>query len=417
MLSILSEEKAEAALREKIREMEKRGSLDEEGLHRIEGKSFMLGCLIARTKQGQETVSYAFSGSFDGCYLIKGWGPPCFSVSSFEKIVDEYDSIIHCYSDRIELGEKDLEPVRRSLSNECQEKIFGNYTFHTPSGSVKFSDMKLKAMPPSGTGDCAAAKLLSWCFKRGWEPLSLCEIYYGHDSTLRQHLHSYPPCDEKCALILKHIFTLDIIYSDDDIVVVNKEAGMLSVPGKGEDKADCVSSRVKKIFPSAPLLPSIHRLDMDTSGLLVLAKNEKAKSFISRQFEDRSVEKTYIALLDGLVKEERGTIDLPLRLDTDNRPYQIVDLENGKKAVTQFERLSVEIIDGRTVTRVRFTPHTGRTHQLRVHSASGLKCPILGDRLYGSRKEGERLALHAQSLSFIHPSTGERVSFSSPAPF
>ncbi len=417
MLNILSEKKAESALREKIKEIEKRGTLDEKGLHSIEGRSFMLGCLIAGTPEGQETVSYAFSGSFDGSYIIKGYVPPCFSVSSFEKIVEEYDSRIHCYSDRIEMGEKDLEPIRRSLSAECLEKIFENYSFHTPYGKIGFRDMNLKAAPPSGTGDCAAVKLLSWCFRKGWEPLSLCEIYYGHDSTLRQHLHSYPPCDEKCALILRHIFTIDIIYSDDDIVIVNKDEGMLSVPGKGEDKADCVSSRVKKIFPSAPLLPSIHRLDMDTSGLLVLAKNEKAKSFISRQFEGRTVSKTYIALLDGLVKEERGLIDLPLRLDTDNRPYQIVDMQSGKKAVTEFERLSVEIIDGRIVTRVRFTPHTGRTHQLRVHSASGLKCPILGDRLYGTRKEGERLALHAETLSFIHPSTGERVSFSSPSPF
>ena len=192
---------------------------------------------------------------------------------------------------------------------------------------------------------------------------------------------------------------------------------MLSVPGRGEDKQDCATARVKAVFPSIPDNPSVHRLDMDTSGVLVMAKDDAAKSSISRQFELRQTRKEYIALVEGVVRQDEGTIDLPLRLDVDDRPRQIVDEEHGKKAVTRFERIAVEIVDGRPVTRIRFAPLTGRTHQIRVHAAYGLGHPVVGDRLYGERLPGQRLCLHAGTLEFTHPATGTRVSFSSPCPF
>ncbi len=135
------------------------------------------------------------------------------------------------------------------------------------------------------------------------------------------------------------------------------------------------------------------------------------------QFEARETEKVYVALLRGLIKEESGVIDLPMRLDVDNRPYQIIDFLQGKKAVTNWKKIKVEILNGEKVSRIRFYPHTGRTHQIRVHAASGLHTPIVGDRLYGERRDGERLCLHAESLTFTHPLTGERVTYKEDAPF
>lgn len=410
MDQILSPQPAQTLLMEKIK------SLEESGFFSIYGEDMMLGALTARMADGSLHTVYAFSGSLKGRYIIDGFTPPCFSNRAFEEIVDRYNSSIHCYTDRIEQGEKGLEAIRAQLSRDCLAEIMNNYSFHTPSGSITFKEMNLASVP-TGTGDCAAAKLLSWCFRRHWEPVSLCEIYYGHNGGKREHLTAYNPCDEKCGLIFPHLFGLEILYGDDDITVISKPSGLLSVPGKGEDKADCATARFRKIFPSAPQNPSVHRLDMDTSGILVLAKNAKAQREISRQFEARETEKSYVALVDGLIKEEEGVIDLPMRLDVDNRPHQIVDTEYGKKAVTEWKRLSVEITGGRTVTRVRFKPLTGRTHQIRVHAASGLGHPVLGDRLYGDEHSADRLCLHAQSLTITHPSTGERMTFSSAVPF
>ena len=156
---------------------------------------------------------------------------------------------------------------------------------------------------------------------------------------------------------------------------------------------------------------------MDTSGLLILAFNKESVKKLSLQFEKREVHKTYIALLEGVIKENSGIIDLPMRLDVDNRPYQIVDFENGKSAITRWEKLCVAWIGDDKYTKVRFFPETGRTHQLRVHASYGLKHPIKGDRLYGHRKDGERLYLHAESITFRHPRTGEEMTFTSQASF
>lgn len=409
MLRILPEGRAKDLLLSRIRELEDEGRLDRK-------KGLMLGCLVSRTKGGEETVSFAFSGAWNGKYIVPSFVPPCFSNSAFEDIVSRYDSAIHCYSDRIERGESALEATRRALSNECLDEIRKLYTFHSPIGKVHLADLDLPSMP-TGLGDCATIKLLNNCFRRGWQPLELSELYYGDDSPKHCHLESCTPCDERCKPLMKYIFSLDLLYSDHSIALINKEEGMLSVPGRGEDKEDSVASRFRKIFPSCPQNPSVHRLDMDTSGILVLAKTREAHRKLSMQFEARETEKSYVALVEGLVRDDCGMIDLPIRLDVDRRPYQIVDHENGKKAVTRWQRIRVEILDGRQVTRIRFTPLTGRTHQIRVHAASGLGHPIVGDRLYGTRKEGERLCLHAESLSFDHPESGERVTFSSPCPF
>ncbi len=416
---ILPYSDAEEILRKDILAITQRGYFDEGHLHPVshvfDDRGIMLGVLTARTISGEKVVLRAFSGALDGKYNVRGYVPPCFSEKAFEETVSEYDTMLHCYSDRIEHGEEELIPIRRSLSNECLGKIRALYRFSSIRGSFGFSDIDVNYV--TGMGDCATVKLLSYCFRKGFSPLSLAEIFIGRDSDTRKNGVLYPPCDEKCRPLIKHIMSLDLIYSDESIAVINKEAGMLSTPGKGEDKYDSASVRIKELFPDSPSLPSCHRLDMDTSGVMVFAKTENAKRDISMQFEARQTEKVYEALLRGVLKEEEGEINLPIRLDTDNRPYQIVDREKGKSAVTHFRRVRVEVLNGEKVTRVLFYPHTGRTHQIRVHAASGLGLPIVGDRLYGERKKGERLCLHAKSLSFIHPDTGERVIFNSDPEF
>ena len=211
---------------------------------------------------------------------------------------------------------------------------------------------------------------------------------------------------------------MKIIYQDSHIVVVNKLGGLLSVPGRGADKQDCVVNRLKKMFPSCMDQPAVHRLDMATSGLMVLALDAASHRNLSRQFSERQVRKKYIALLEGEIdpnKGKSGEITLGFRLDPDNRPYQVYDSVQGKVGVSRWRLLKV--CDGRTL--IEFTPLTGRTHQLRLHAAHelGLGCLIVGDSLYGSGQLGDPMLLHATRLSFFHPVTEEWMEFSSPEPF
>lgn len=219
------------------------------------------------------------------------------------------------------------------------------------------------------------------------------------------------------------IHDLAVIHHDPRFVVIDKPTGLLSVPGKGEAKQDCAAARVRAMFPHATGPLVVHRLDMETSGLLIFALDEDAQRELSAQFERRQVEKAYTALLDGPVAIDHGEIRLPIRADITNRPVQIVDFDQGLPATTRFWVVAREV----DRTRVRFEPVTGRTHQLRVHAAytgpagadSGaiIGRPILGDVLYGDAGSAERLMLHASELSVLHPSTGRRLAFTSPAPF
>lgn len=203
---------------------------------------------------------------------------------------------------------------------------------------------------------------------------------------------------------------LEIVHEDDAFVIVNKQGGMLSVPGRGQEKIDSVTHRVRQMFPGCIEQPAVHRLDMDTSGLMVVARAAEAMSELSRQFRERETDKRYIALLDGVVEEEQGVIELPFRLDVENRPFQIYDEVHGKLGTTHWKKLAIE--GGKT--RVEFIPITGRTHQLRLHSAheKGLGIPIVGDPFYGAGTGPGQMKLHACELSFKHPITGERMSFS-----
>ncbi len=204
---------------------------------------------------------------------------------------------------------------------------------------------------------------------------------------------------------------LPIIYDDSDIVVVNKPGGLLAVPGRGAEKHDSVTTRARILYPEMIEQPAVHRLDMYTSGLMVLAKTKTAHRNISVQFEKRLVQKRYLAWLEGVLFHSHGTITLSFRLDTSNRPYQIYDPLYGKSGTTHWKKLQEK--NGHTL--VEFTPVTGRTHQLRLHAShpEGLGTPIKGDSLYGNGKEGDTMYLHASYLEFNHPITRKRLTFKS----
>jgi len=206
-----------------------------------------------------------------------------------------------------------------------------------------------------------------------------------------------------------------IVYQDEEIVVVEKQSGFLSVPGRGPEKIDSVSHRIRNTIPGCIEQPSVHRLDMDTSGLLVLALTKEAHRNLSMQFQERKTDKRYVALLEGELTDNEGTINLPFRLDVENRPYQIYDEVHGKMGTTHWKKLGLES----GLTRIAFHPVTGRTHQLRVHAAheKGLAIPIVGDPLYGTGSEPGELKLHATELTFVHPTSGINMTFHSSPPF
>jgi len=206
-----------------------------------------------------------------------------------------------------------------------------------------------------------------------------------------------------------------IVHVDQEIVVLDKPAGLLAVPGRGPEGRVCAVSQARELFVDLPVQPAVHRLDMDTSGLMVLARTREAHVHLSSQFAAHTVEKRYEAILDGRVAGQEGVIEMPFRLDPYDRPRQVYDPIHGKLGSTRWQKLAEQ--NGQT--RVAFFPRTGRTHQLRVHAAHplGLNCPIVGDRLYGRRTAGQRMLLHATRIRFIHPATGQEVSLSSPVPF
>ena len=376
----------------------------------LEGEGKMLGILACDDAEGNRVVLKAFSGQVGGQWVIPGWCEPAFSIPEYNAILEETDRQV-----------KTLEKVgldSRGVSAEAMRRLFDLYRIHCIDESVKtFPEIFGDTLPPSGTGDCATIKLLNCAFKNHLKPISMAEFYYGGQtpSGTKQPCQFYPPCEEKCRPLLNEMLGLDILYLDQEIVVVSKPAGLLSVPGRGEDKQDCVVNRVKRLYPDCIDNPAVHRLDMDTSGIQVLALTKESHRFLSMEFESRRVHKKYTALLDGIIRSSGGILALPFRLDPENRPYQVYDPVQGRLCITLWKRLSV--YDGKTL--VEFTPLTGRTHQLRVSSASpkGLGVPIVGDRLYGTRKESQRLMLHAGYISFTHPWSKEKIEFKVDAPF
>ena len=379
-------------------------------------KGMMFSLLIARTKGGERKLLRGFSGLSKGRCLVPGFVPPCYSTNDFEAITKEYDLKIKKLSEQIDSGVDSLRNERKNLTHEALERLNALYSFTDINGN-RFPLSDIGSNLPTGTGDCAGIKVLNYALRKGWSIEGFVEFYYGKETESRKSGEIYEPCRERCERLIARMLGLRFLHIEDDFAIVDKEAGMLSVPGRGEDKYDSVSTRFHKIFPDSPEQCFVHRLDMDTSGLLILARNRESHRTLSMEFEARKVHKEYEALLEGRITEKEGVIELPLRLDVDNRPHQIVDPVQGKYAKTVYKVLGYTSVNGNLCTRVRFFPETGRTHQLRVHSASGLKHPIYGDRLYGHREPGERLMLHAAKITFVHPRTGETVTYSSEVPF
>lgn len=324
-----------------------------------------------------------------------------------------------------------LKTERRQLSAALQQQIFDHYTFVNIKGEQRSIGAIFPGLPPAGAGECAAPKLLQYAFLQQLRPVAMAEFWWGPSppGAVRREGYFYPACRSKCEPVLEHVLSgmtleantvpgstaahlsIEVLYEDDDLVVIHKPDGLLSVPGKSV--MDSVWFRMKKKYPQAegPLI--VHRLDLSTSGLMLIAKNEAAYKLLQQQFLTRKVKKRYVALLDGIVQADEGRIELPLRVDLDNRPRQMVCHEHGKSAITLWEVIARTDMH----TRVHFYPLTGRTHQLRVHAAhpDGLNAPIVGDELYGLA--GNRLHLHAESLALEHPVTGEALHFSFPANF
>ena len=395
---------------------------------------------------------------------------------------------------------KSLQRKRKQMSDELQRWLFSAYRMLNAKGEerdlIDIFREYTHAMPPAGAGDCCAPKLLQYAYLHHLRPVCMAEFWWGESpaSEIRHHLHYYPACRSKCLPILTHMLKgLDVapnplaqkrhtaeprvLYADEYIMVVDKPAGMLSVPGKAEsvrsEFSDSANISVEEYFANLQLptnsqftteqftigeadnsklktqnskfLKAAHRLDMDTSGLLVLARTEQAYVELQRQFASRETVKRYEAVLSGVptqnskLKTQNSSaqpsgcleaISLPLIADINDRPRQRVDMEHGKPALTLYNIVEVRAVDANTAvayttkkvdkrrTLVHLYPKTGRTHQLRVHCAHplGLACPILGDPLYGIER-ADRMYLHAAELTFRHPVTGETMHFLSPSGF
>ena len=393
----------------------------ESELHR-QGKMF--GVLIVN---GPENYLAAFSAKLDGSYYHEGFVPPVYDMPT--------------------------PPIgtHKEESRRLQQLLFANYAFTNGHGETKnlldiFANEKPiipaeewfdnserrkvtgEKMPPSGAGECCAPKLLQYALSHDLKPIALAEFWIGTPSRteIRREGVFYAPCSGKCVPILRHMLQgvegfeiegfqdkaentqeIEMLYEDEYLIVVNKPSGMLSVPGKSEE------SSVERFVHAK----AVHRLDQDTSGLLVLAKDPEVYKTLQAYFQRRDIKKRYEAILQSPTSNipSEGTIALPLLPDPYDRPRQMVNLEHGKQSITRYV-VREHNTDGTIL--VDFYPLTGRTHQLRIHAAhpEGLNAPILGDRLYGGLP-ARRLMLHAAEISFIHPITKEEMHFCIPSDF
>ena len=388
----------------------------------------MFGVLVVETGEGLSFLA-AYSGLLTGRNDWSYFVPPVYDAQQPDGYFKQQEHIISLTSH--------LSPLTsKKMSQDLQLWLFHQYQLLNARGEVKdlvdiwqsyYNRPKLQRkypLPPGGTGDCCAPKLLQYAYQQGLKPLCMAEFWWGQPTKeeLRQHLNFYPACRGKCKPILTWMMQgldvdpdpeslgfarleIPVVYEDDYLVVVDKPSGLLSTPGRIEQYS--VETVMQQRYPGSVIA---HRLDMGTSGLLIVAKTLEVYHDLQQQFIRHEVRKKYLAVLEGQGARgkgqensfaPKGTISLPLRSDPMNRPRQVVDMEHGKRAVTDFELLSDNI--------VALYPQTGRTHQLRIHCAhpDGLGRPIVGDELYGTK--GQRLMLHASELWFRHPVTGEQM--------
>lgn len=417
-------------------------------IHPQEGKMF--GVLVVERNEERFFLA-AYSGLLEGRNDWPYFVPPVYDAQqpdgyfkTREREISELSKIASATSNTSSTRDTSASSATKELSQDLQQWLFHQYQLLNARGEMKdlvdiwqeyYARPKLRQkypLPPGGTGDCCAPKLLQYAYKHGLKPVCMAEFWWGPSTKeeVRQHLNYYPACRGKCLPILTWMLQgmdvdpnpalsglskqkIPVIYEDEHMMVVDKPSGMLSVAGRIDDYS--VETVMQQRYAEAKV---VHRLDMATSGLLIVAKTPEAYRTLQEQFVKHQVKKKYLAVLEnpdnqeGFVKpgdSGKGTISLPLRPDPMNRPRQVVDMEHGKRAVTYYEFMSLNI--------VALWPQTGRTHQLRIHCAhlEGLGRPIVGDELYGTK--ADRLYLHASEIWFTHPVTGEQMHLISPAPF
>ena len=399
-----------------------------------EGKMF--GVLVVADGDDQLGFVAAYSGLLEGRNDWPYFVPPVYDAQLPDGHFKQEERLISAMRDDSQKEE------RRQRSQQLQLWLFDQYRFLNARGERRrlvdvWQDYHCSErirrkypLPPGGTGDCCAPKLLQYAYQEGLKPLCMAEFWWGPSpkTEVRQHGQFYPACRGKCKPVLTWMLQgldvdpnpeeiastpqldITVVYEDDTLIVISKPSGLLSVPGRIGSYS--VATILSQRYPGTLLA---HRLDMGTSGLMVAAKTRDAYRQLQQQFSDHTIRKTYVAQLDTSYsspltpRPTKGTISLPLLCDPINRPRQVVDYERGKTAVTDYEIIGNGC--------VRLYPHTGRTHQLRMHCAhpDGLGCPIRGDELYG--RPADRLYLHAERLELTHPATGERMTFEQPADF
>ncbi|PRQ07671.1 RluA family pseudouridine synthase [Enhygromyxa salina] len=410
----------------------------------------MIGVLVMRHADGRVGYLRGFAGMLGGQHEVHGFVPPTFDVARYAGLWDQGGGQISALDVEIKALRRAASPdpaaqerlrdtvqAQRELSRGLHAELLDTYLIPNARGEqTQLCALFDPFPPPGGSGDCAAPKLLTRAYALGGRPLALAEFWWGGSPPGggRQHGVFYPACRGRCAKLLPFMLEgLDcepapdvgiepvsadapwVVYEDDAILVVEKPHGLLSVPGRGPRRRDSVEVRLQQRAgledESWPRL--VHRLDVATSGLLIAAKHKPAYVAMQRQFSTRAIDKRYEALVCGSVSGDKGVIELALARDLADRPRQIHDPVEGKPALTHWTVLE----RGPETTRVALYPKTGRTHQLRLHAShpKGLDAPIVGDLLYGFG--GGRLMLHAASVGFLHPKTGEPLEFSSTCPF
>lgn len=405
-------------------------------IHPTEGKMF--GVLVVSPLSFLAAYSGLLEGRNDWPYFV----PPVYDAQ-------QPDGYFKTREREISLTSRLSPLTSKKMSQDLQLWLFHQYQFLNARGEKKdlvevWQDYhcsprirKRFPLPPGGTGDCCAPKLLQYAYQNGLKPLCMAEFWWGPSpkSEIRHHGQFYPACRGKCKPVLTWMLQgldvdpspdaagfphleVPIVYEDDTLAVLNKPSGMLSVPGRTEHYS--IATWAKERWPGSQ---PVHRLDMWTSGILLVAKNADAYQALQQQFTDRTIKKKYLAVVEGTPQQEHGIIDLPLLCDPMNRPRQVVDFQRGKRAITEYRVLSTfspfhpSTFSPLHLSLLALWPHTGRTHQLRMHCAHplGLGCPIKGDELYGTK--ADRLYLQAQAISFTHPATGRKMHFQLPNEF
>ncbi len=413
-----------------------------------EGKMF--GVLVVKQRDGSFVTSPGVTKEPSLCYmaaysgLLEGrndW--PYFVPPVYD--AQQPDGYFKTREHEISLTSHLSPLTSKKMSQDLQLWLFHQYQFLNARGETKdlvdvWQDYHCSPrirrrypLPPGGTGDCCAPKLLQYAYQNGLKPLCMAEFWWGPSpkSEVRHHGQFYPACRGKCKPVLTWMLqgldvdpspdengfphlVPEVVYEDETIAVINKPAGLLSIPGRTEDFS--VATWAQQRWPGSQ---PVHRLDMWTQGLILVTKTNEAYHTLQQQFTDHTVKKRYLAVVEGIPQEEHGIIDLPLLCDPMNRPRQVVDFERGKRAITEYRVLgSVTKEPSPCYTLLALWPHTGRTHQIRMHCAhpDGLGCPILGDELYGHTSD-RGLCLQAQAISFIHPITGKKMHFELPPAF